>query len=223
MALPGQASGEFTESSSALRILHVGHRNTFAAELTTDGFIQTNPPVITAAATLSTTLPVAPKRGVLGGSVAFTRPAAGNGLIGGPTGAASGANGAVRPLGLFINDAAGNAFENTPAPASGKAPYVCAQGTFGIRLYETQVLAPGGAGTTSGTAGDDLIYANGLKVYASVNGYLTTAVSAAGSESADVHEVAYADEAAIAGATVMGIVTIVPDSVHAELVIDQRV
>jgi len=222
MALPGQASGDFTESSSALRILYVGTLNSFAAELTTDAFTQTNPPVITAAAAVSTTLPAAPKRGVLGASVAFTRPAAGNGLIGGPTGAAAAA-GAIRPLGLFINDAAGNAYENTPAAASNKGPYMSAQGTVGLRLYETAVQAPGGAGTTSGAQGDALLYENGLYVYASVNGYVTTAVSAAGSESADVHEVAYGDAANIAAATALGVITIVPDSVHAELVIDQRI
>ena len=222
MALPGQASGDFTESSSALRILYVGVRNSFAADLAADGFTQTNPPVVSAAAAVSSTLPPAPKRGVLGGSVAFTRPRAGNGIIGGPTGAATSV-GQIRPLGLFINDAAGNAYENSPAAASGKAPYVSAQGTMGLRLYETAVQAPGLAGTTSGAQGDALLYENGLPVYASVNGYLTTALSAAGVESADVHEVANGDAADLAAATVMGVITIVPDAVHAELVIDQRV
>jgi hypothetical protein len=222
MALPGQASGDFTESSSALRILYVGHQNTFAAQLTTDGFTQMNPPVANVANTLSSTLSAAPKRGILGGSVAFSRPDAGNGMIGGPTGAAQ-ASGAIRPLGLFINDAAGNAYENSPAAASGLAPYVSAQGTMGLRLYETQVLAPGLAGTSNGAAGDELVYATGLFVYASVNGYLTTALSAAGVEDADVHEVANGDAANLAGATVMGVITVVPDSVHAELVIDQRI
>jgi len=221
MALPGQASGDFTESSSALRILYVGIRNTFAAELTLDAFQQQNPPIVSAAGTVSTTLPPAPKRGVLGGSIAFTRPAAGNGFVGGPTGAAAAA-GAIRPVGLFVNDAAGSAYENTPAVASGKGTYVSAQGTMGLRLYETAVLAPGLAGTTSGAAGDPLIYENGLWVYASVNGYLTSAVSAAGSEDADIHEVANGDEV-LAGATRIGVITIVPDAVHAELVIDQRI
>lgn len=219
MALPGQASGDFTESSSALRILYVGVRNTYAAELATDGFTQTNPPTVTASATVSTTLAAAPKRGVLGGSVAFTRPDAGNGLIGGPTGAAA-PTGIHSPLGLFINDADGNAYENSPAAASGKAPYVSAQGTMGLRLYETQTLAPGGAGTSSAAQGSDLLLENGLPVYASVNGYVTTALSASGVETADIHEVAY--DGATAG-TVLGVITIVPDSVHSEMVIDQRI
>jgi hypothetical protein len=218
MALPGQASGDFTESSSSLRILYVGIRNSFAAKLTTDGFTQTNPPVITTA--VSSTLPTAPKRGVLGGSVAFTRPDAGNGWVGGPTAAAPSA-GLLKPLGIFINDADGNAYENTPAPASGQAPYLSGQGTYGTRLYETQVLA--GAGT--GTAGDDLFYGVGMNLYASVNGYLTTAASALGAvdETADLAEVAAGPGTAVADATVIGVVKIVPDSVHAELVYDQRI
>lgn len=210
MALPGQASGDFTESSSALRILYVGNRNSFAAQLTTDGFTQTNPPVDsgTAGATKSDTLPTAPKRGVLGGSVCFTRPDAGNGMVGGPVSAAP-AGGSVTPLGLFINDAAGNAYENTPAPASGQAPYLSGQGTYGLRLYETYDLA-----TANGNV--PLDWQSGDKVYASVNGYLTNLTDAAN-----------AFEASTPGGggtpLAMGVVKIVPDSVHAEIVIDQRI
>jgi hypothetical protein len=194
MALPGQASGDFTESSSALRILYVGHRNSFAAQLVTDGFTQTNPPVVTGAATVSTTLPVAPKRGVLGGSVCFTR---GNGLVGGPT-AALDQGEAV--LGLFINDAAGNAYENSPAAASGQAPYVSGQGTMGLRLYETQNLDTGAL--LSWDAGDS--------AYASLNGYLTNIADANNAVGG-------------AAAVLLGVVKVEPDSVHAELVIDLRV
>ena len=43
MALLGQASGGFTESSSALRILHIGVRNT-VGQLSANAFTQTNPP-----------------------------------------------------------------------------------------------------------------------------------------------------------------------------------
>ena len=73
MALLGQASGGFTESSSALRILHVGVRNTLG-QLTADAFTQTNPPVttdvdrISASAGMQTNV-----LGVLSGSIAFTR------------------------------------------------------------------------------------------------------------------------------------------------------
>lgn len=46
MPLLGQASGQWLESSSALRILHAGVRNTVGV-LTTDAFTQTNPPIVT--------------------------------------------------------------------------------------------------------------------------------------------------------------------------------
>jgi len=206
MALPGQASGDFTESSSALRILYVGTRNSFAAQLTTDGFTQTNPPQVTTAATVSSTLPTAPKRGILGGSVCFTRPDAGNGMVGGPTGSAP-AEGVVRPVGLFINDASGNAYENTPAPASGQAPYLSGQGTYGLRLYETQDL----------NTEADLNWQVGDAAYASLNGYLTNVADAN-----NAFEMAAAGGSQ-AAPTMIGVVKVVPDSVHAELVIDQRI
>ena len=78
MALLGQASGGFTESSSALRILHIGVRNTLG-QLTSDSFIQTNPPIITTPATVSQSSGLSLVTGVLGvlsGSVAFARTSA---------------------------------------------------------------------------------------------------------------------------------------------------
>jgi hypothetical protein len=209
MAIPGQASGDFTESSSALRILYVGHRNSFAADLTLDAFTQTNPPVVVTANTISATLSPAPKRGVLGASVAFTRPDAGNGFIGGPVSAPPAA-GAVRPLGLFINDAAGNAYENLPGVASGKGPYVSSQGTMGARLFETQNM----------TGGTDLVYAQGDALVASVNGYLTNVQNAANTFELSAN---YSAGGAAAAATVLGVVTIVPDAVHNEILFDLRV
>jgi len=198
MALPGQASGDFTESSSALRIMYVGIRNTAGAKLTTDAFVQTNPPALPTT-NVTETLPSAPKRGVLGGSVCFTRPDAGNGMVGGPADARTG----IVPLGVFINDAAGNAYENTPGPASGQGPYMSGQGTYGNRLYETSILAGTGAG-------DALTYAVGDSLYASVNGYLTNLVDSD-------NTVGGAD------AIVIGVLKIAPDSVHAEMVYDQRI
>ena len=205
MAIPGQASGDFTESSSALRILYVGHRNTFAAELTTDGFTQTNPPIVAAAAAKSATLSTTPKYGVLGGSVAFTRPDAGNGFVGGPLAAAP-ADGALAPLGLFINDAVGNPYENTPGPASGKGPYVSSQGTIGVQLYETQNL----------DTNADLTYAAGDALVASLNGYVTNVDD-------QVNGVESAFAAADGSGTVLGIVKIAPDATLAEIVFDLRV
>ncbi len=209
MAIPGQASGDFTESTSALRILYIGHRNTFGATLTVDAFTQNNPPIVTTPGTISTTLSVAPKRGVLGASVAFTRPDAGNGFIGGPVSAAP-ATGAVRPLGLFINDAAGNAYENLPAVASNLGPYVSGQGTFGVRLFETENLSSGAT----------LTYAVGDSLVASRNGYLTNVANAT---NAFELTAAYSAAGAASDVTVIAVVKIVPDSVNNELLFDLRI
>jgi hypothetical protein len=85
MPLAGQASGGWTESSSALRILHVGVRNTVGV-LTDDSFTQTNPPFSFGAGTVSTAPGALTEvLGILSGSVAFTRPDAGSNFIGGPT------------------------------------------------------------------------------------------------------------------------------------------
>ena len=199
MALLGQASGGFTESSSALRILHVGVRNT-VGQLSSDSFTQTNPPVVAAAAaqTQASGLLDGLVRGVLSGSVAFAQNT-GDNEHGGPE------NG-VAVLGVFINNAAGNAFENQPGVASNRGPYVSAQGTYGNKLYETQILAGGGVGAQ----GDDLTYSVGQSLVASLNGYLTNNQSTV-------------DEHALGGATVIGILKIVPDSNSDELVYDQRI
>ena len=77
MALLGQASGGFTESSSSLRILHVGIRNTVGV-LCEDAFTQSNPPV--EAANISDQVDTS-TLGVLSGSVAFTRADGGRCLL----------------------------------------------------------------------------------------------------------------------------------------------
>ena len=120
MALLGQASGGFTESSSALRILHVGVRNTLG-QLTADAFTQTNPPIETAnAGRISTSAGMQTNvLGVLSGSIAFTRPDEGVNFHGGPSAANPAAT--ERVLGIFINTASGNAFENQPGVASNRA------------------------------------------------------------------------------------------------------
>ena len=191
MALLGQASGGFTESSSALRILHVGVRNT-VGQLSANAFTQTNPPVVATGTTEASGLLDGLVRGVLSGSVAFAQNTGSN-EHGGPE------NG-VAVLGVFLNNAAGNAFENQPGVASNRGPYVSAQGTYGNKLYETkQDLA---------NAPVDITYAVGDSLVASVNGYLTS-----GAVAADIH----------ASATVIGILKIVPDSNSDELVYDQRI
>ncbi len=199
MALLGQASGGFTESSSALRILHVGVRNT-VGQLSSNAFTQTNPPIAAAGGntTQASGLLDGLVRGVLSGSVAFAQNT-GDGEHGGPV------NG-VAVLGVFINNAAGNAFENQPGVASNRGPYVSAQGTYGNKLFETQILAGGGVGNQ----GDDLTYSVGQSLVASLNGYLTNNQSTV-------------DEHALGGSTVIGILKIVPDSNSDELVYDQRI
>tara|TARA_B100000424_G_scaffold243769_1_gene213595 strand:- start:24 stop:623 length:600 start_codon:yes stop_codon:yes gene_type:complete len=199
MALLGQASGGFTESSSALRILHVGVRNT-VGQLSANAFTQTNPPVIATGTTEASGLLDGLVRGVLSGSVAFAQNTGSN-EHGGP------ANG-VAVLGVFINNAAGNAFENQPGIASSRGPYVSAQGTYGNKLYETKGdLANGGT---------DFTYSVGDSLIASANGYLTSFNNATVVD-ADVFG------GAKATATVIGILKIVPDSNSDELVYDQRI
>ena len=203
-SLRGQSSGDYKETSGRVQFFHVVTRDSFGA-LTADAFTQANPPVVTTAGTLSTTLAGITKVGVLGSSIAFTRAAAGNNLYGGPPSGAYLTG--ICPLGIIINDAIGNAFENTPGIASGIGPYVTGSGSvLGCSLYETQQLTGGGAGTA-------LVYAPGNLLYASANGLLTNAV-------ADAYEV-------LAGggqsATVMGVCVCVPDATNNLLVINLRV
>lgn len=200
---PGNSSAGYLDASSALRILYVGHRNSLSATLTTDGFTQTNPPVV--ATSKSSTLSVTPKYGVLGGSICVTRPDAGNGMVGGPTAAAPGV-GAQKPLGFFINDAAGNPYENTPAPASGQCPYVSSQGTYGTALYETKNIETDA----------DLVWNVGNSIYCSLNGYATNIDD-------DGNALESAHLAADGSSTLLGIVKIAPDSTHAELIFDLRI
>ena len=213
MALSGQASGGWTESSSALRILHVGIRNTIG-ELTSDALTQVNPVLISAFVSDQAETQVF---GVLSGSVAFTRPSAlggGSNEIGGPfatqqygtsalfqaaVGGAESVTG-MRELGVFINNATGNnAYDNKPGVASNKGPYVSAQGTYGNQLFETQNLSTGA----------DLAYGVGDLLYASCNGFLTNGVAN--------------DRFLAANATVLAILKMPPDSVQDELVYDQRI
>jgi len=199
----GQASGGFTESSSALRLLHVGIRNTVGV-LTTDAFTQTNPVTATIAAPTSAGFDSS-VLGVLSGSVAFTR---GANEIGGPDGQ-GGAVGAptsgLKELGVFINTAAGNDFENQPAVASDKGPYVSGQGTYANSLFETACAA--GAFAVGYSAGDDL--------FASLNGYLITG--------GDANVVAANDFYRQANAVLMGILKMPADTVQNEIVYDQRI
>ena len=209
MPLLGQASGGWTESSSALRILHVGIRNTVGV-LTDDSFTQTNPPYQPVAGVGVTTQVNTALTGVLSGSVAFARNDVGSNFIGGPNDANGAANVLVRPLGVFINSANGNSFENTPGTASGKGPYVSAQGTYGNSLYESQNIVTAAA----------LTYAVGDLLLASFNGYLTNVTAA--NNNIDRTNVIL-DGMGAAMTTTIGILKMPADATQAELVYDQRI
>lgn len=200
--LGGQGSGDFRETSGRVHLFHMGTRNSVGV-LTADAFTQANPPVVTTTANVSTTLAGITKKGVLGSSVAFTRPDAGNGFHGGPVKVAGSYVVGQKPLGVFINDSLGNPFENTPGVASGRGPYVCGMATIGLTLYETQHQKTGSAAIS---------YTVGEKVYASVNGLMTNVV-----------EDGYEDNASAGTNTLMGIVKVAPDANNSLLVIDLRV
>lgn len=222
MPLSGQASGGWTESSSALRILHVGVRNTVGI-LTDDAFTQTNPPIVTAATSVSTNVSTE-TLGVLSGSVAFTRPDEGSNYIGGPaeTGDVTTAR-FIKPLGCFINTAVGNAYENTPGVASGKGPYVSANGTYSSQLFETQALAASDGGVAL-AQGDDLTYVTGQFLIASRNGYLMPSIDGSdGVTSCDNAGNACQVANGQASSTIVGVLKMPSDSEQAEVVFDQRI
>lgn len=199
MPLLGQASGGWTESSSALRILHVGIRNTVGI-LTDDAFTQTNPPRIVVNVTTSAGMNTA-VLGALGGSIAFTRGDVGSNYVGSVPGLAVAVGDAgVRPLGVFINNAVGRPYENTPGPASGIGPYVSGMGTFGNSLYETLNIDDAAA----------LVYAAGQPLFASLNGYLTNVNDDDNCYEQGVY-------------TTLGILKMPADAVQPELVYDQRI
>ena len=223
MAMLGQASGGFTESSSSLRLLHVGVRNTVGI-LTDDAFTQTNPPVVSTAGTVSDNVPTT-VLGVLGGSVAFSRPDAGSNFVGGNVEGLAVATQEtfVRPLGVFLNNANGRPFENLPAQASGKGPYVSAQGTYANALFETQALDTDGANVAQG---DDLTYTVGAQLIASRNGYLmprTTIDGAGAVASIDIAAISAEVEHGNTVSTTIGILKMPADSTQNELVYDQRI
>ena len=124
--------------------------------------------------------------------MAFTRPDIGENITGGAVHVAADYVANTRPLGLFINDALGNANENTPGVASGKSPHLRG-GAVGLKIYETaQQTTVGG-----GSIGDALTYLVGDRLYASVNGYITNRWQ-------DSYEAQWITTAATGGATGSG-------------------
>ncbi len=220
-SIGGQGSGDFKETSARVMLLHVVTRNSVGL-LTPDAFTQANPPNVTGQ--VSTTLASITKVGVLGASVAFTRPDFGNNYIGGPTKPSSAYSAGQKPLGIFLNDSLGNAFENTPGVASGRGPYVCGNGScVALSLYETKVQLNFTQQSVLGspatvTAGTAITYNPGDKVYASVNGLITNVAS-------DAYEFNVGTPTANSylQSTLMGIVKDAPDANSSLLVIDLRV
>ena len=232
MPLLGQATGGWTESSSALRLLYVATRNTVGLA-TADAFTQVNP---VAVATNVSTQVNATALGVLSGSVVFTRPDIGAQFIGGPgtnaiqTAIAAAPAQAVgfRALGVAINSANGNAFENTPGTASGKIPYVSGMGTCGNGLFETALIA-NSADAVNNAAGVAITYITGQLLMASRNGFLMprTVISAIDGNADNADVVAMSAESFVANAnssaTNIGVLTMPPDATQNEVVYDQRI
>lgn len=133
----------------------------------------------------NTTLSVNTPRGVLGGSVA--------GISAGLDYTVVPCTDDLRPVGLFVNDAAGAAFENSPAVASGKIAVMKAQASVEVDVYETRNAA--------NTA--DIVYAVGNFLYCSAQGLLTNEVSTEG--------------------TVIGILTKAPSTASPTLGLDERI
>jgi len=197
----GQGSGDFRETSGRIQLFHLGIRNSWGS-LATDGFTQQNPPVVPNK--VSSTLAGITKVGVLGSSIAFTRPDAGNGIHGGPIKILGAYVDGQRPLGLFVNDAVGNLYENTPGIGSRRGTFVNGMATVGVTLWETQQQIGVGA----------IAYAVGDRLYASVNGLLTNQI-------VDAYE--YQVVADPNNVTIVGILRVVPDSNNTLMVLDMRI
>lgn len=105
----------------------------------------------------STTITTDTPRGVLGGTVAALSPGNNYKVVPGST--------ALMPVGLFVNDAAGAAFENSPAVASNKVTIIKGQASVEVDVYETESLNNGG-------------YTVGDRLYSSDDGLLTNVPTA---------------------------------------------
>lgn len=209
-AIGGQGSGDFRETSGRVQLLHVVTRNA-QGNLTPDAFTQTNPADTSLASThKSTTLATITKVGVLGGTYAFTRPDFGNGYQGGPVKVGGAYVSGQVPLGIFINDSIGNAFENTPGIASGKGPYVAGAGScVANAIYETKTQQSGPTTIT---------YAAGNPLYVSTNGLVTNQVA-----DAYEYQIGGAWAGLAVGPTIVGIVKVAPDANSSLLVYDTRI
>ena len=133
----------------------------------------------------NTTLSVNTPRGVLGGSIAAASAGLDYTVVPMSTG--------LMPVGLFVNDAAGAAFENAPAVASGKIAVMKAMASVEVDVYETRNAADSA----------DLTYAVGEYLYGSAQGFLTNQTTAS--------------------AIVVGVVTKAPSTASPTLGLDERI
>lgn len=134
----------------------------------------------------NTTLSANTPRGVLGGSIAAMS-AGGGDYVAYPSSLTTAA------IGLFVNDAAGAAFENAPAVASGKVAIIKGLASVEVDVYETRNLADSAS----------ITYALGDSLFSSTWGLLTNETST--------------------DATVIGIVTKVPTTASPTLGLDMRI
>lgn len=133
----------------------------------------------------NTTLSVNTPRGVLGGSIAACSAGLDYTAVPMRTG--------LMPIGLFVNDAAGAAFENSPAVASGKVAIMKAMASVEVDVYETRNAADSG----------DLAYSVGNYLYGSAQGFLTKETTAS--------------------SVVIGVVTKAPSTSSPTLGLDMRI
>jgi len=163
----------------ALTILIRGQLNAIPV-LSDDCFTKQNYGVHT-----NTTLSVNTPRGVLGGSVAAVSAGLDYTVVPGTN--------LLTPVGLFVNDAAGAAFENSPAVASGKVTVMKGMASVEVDVYETRKADNSG----------DITYSVGDKLYCSAQGLLTNETSTEG--------------------TVIGICTKAPTTASPTLGLDMRI
>lgn len=163
----------------ALTILIRGHQNAIPS-LSDECYTKTN-----FGANTNTTLSVNTPRGALGGSVAAVSAGLDYTVVPGTE--------TLMPVGLFVNDVAGAAFENSPAVASGKNTVIKGQASVEVDVYETRNAANNA----------DLTYAVGEELYASAQGFLTNEVSTDG--------------------TIIGVVTKAPSTSSPTIGLDMRI
>lgn len=108
----------------------------------------------------NSTLSVNTPRGVLGGSVA--------GVSAGLDYTVVPCTDDLMPVGLFVNDAAGAAFENSPAVASGKIAVMKCMASVEVDVYAT----------TEADNTTPVVFAVGEPLYSDAQGFLTNEVAA---------------------------------------------